>query len=382
MVKFEISGPDRILFGFGTAEQVPELVREWGDHLCVVTGRHPERYDALLEGCRRVMKSVAVVSVGEEPSVELVLEALDKARAFGASVLLGLGGGSALDTAKAVAGLAVNPGDPFEYLEVVGAGKPLPHRALPWIAVPTTAGSGAEVTRNAVLASREHRVKVSLRSDRLFARTVVVDPLLTVSNPPHVTAWSGMDALVQVTEPLFSTRRNPFADGLCREALTRAAWALSAAFREGTNLEAREAMCTVSLFGGIALTQAGLGAVHGLAGPLGGMVEAPHGALCARLLPAVCRVNFGRVLQQRDEDLMGRFSRLGELLAGVRSGEAALEWIEERVRELEIPRLRTWGFREDWIPDLVERAMRAGSMKTNPVPLRPEDVETIIQESL
>jgi alcohol dehydrogenase class IV len=191
-----------------------------------------------------------------------------------------------------------------------------------------------------------------------------------------------MDALVQVTEPLFSTRRNPFADGLCREALTRAAWALSAAFREGTNLEAREAMCTVSLFGGIALTQAGLGAVHGLAGPLGGMVEAPHGALCARLLPAVCRVNFGRVLQQRDEDLMGRFSRLGELLAGVRSGEAALEWIEERVRELEIPRLRTWGFREDWIPDLVERAMRAGSMKTNPVPLRPEDVETIIQESL
>lgn len=373
---------ERIIFGRGSACRLGQLLREFGTRVLVVTGRHPERHQPILESFGEANLSAEIFRVSGEPSVHSVLEAVQTARQFRPEVILGLGGGSALDTAKAIAGLLTNPGDPFEYLEVVGQGRPLPHRALPWVAAPTTAGSGAEVTRNAVLTAPEQRVKVSLRSPQLLARIVVVDPDLTLTNPPETTAWSGMDAVSQVLEPFVSRRRNPLSDGLCREALPRAAWALPRAFRRGDDVAAREAMSLVSLFGGLALTNAGLGAVHGIAGPLGGMIAAPHGALCARLLPPVFRKNWNRLREAGDAELEERFREAAHRLTGSDDPEHLVEWLEERNQEFGIPRLGAWGFREEMVDPLTRAALRASSMRANPVALSSEDIRSILAEAI
>ena len=212
------------------------------------------------------------------------------------------GGGSALDAAKAIAALTANGGDPLDYLEVVGRGQPLARPSLPFIAVPTTAGTGSEVTKNAVLASPEHGVKASLRSPLMLPRVAIVDPALLAGVPAPVLAASGLDALSQLIEPFLSIRANPVTDGLAREAIPRSAAALRRAYAAGAPAASRrERLALASLFGGLALANAGLGAVHGFAAPVGGLFEAPHGAVCAALLPAVIRVN-ARALAARVPD--------------------------------------------------------------------------------
>lgn len=191
-----------------------------------------------------------------------------------------------------------NGGDPLDYAEVIGHGRPLERRSLPLIAIPTTAGTGAEVTRNAVIGSPEHRVKVSLRSPLMLPEVAIVDPELTRDLPPALTASTGLDALTQLIEPLVSCRTNPLTDALCRSGIQRAARSLRRAVEHGEDLVAREDMSLASLFSGLALANAALGAVHGLTGPLGGMFEASHGALCASLLPAVMEANV-RALRHR-----------------------------------------------------------------------------------
>ena len=215
--------------------------------------------------------------------------------------VIGFGGGAALDAAKAIAILMTNPGDVTDYLEIIGRGKTLTEPPVPCIAIPTTAGTGSEVTRNSVIASREERVKVSLRSPLMLPKVVVVDPELTYDLPPAITASTGVDALTQLIEPFVCSRANPLTDGLCQEGIERVARSLRRAFESAGRGEApadaaaREDMAVASLFGGLALANAGLGAVHGLAAPLGGMIGAPHGAVCAALLPSGGRGEPARV---------------------------------------------------------------------------------------
>ena len=204
-----------------------------------------------------------------------------------------------LDAGKAAAGLANQPGDVLDYLEVIGSGKVLVNTPLPFIAIPTTSGTGSEVTKNAVLSSPEHRLKVSLRSPLLLAKAAVIDPELMLSMPQPVTAATGMDAFTQLLEPFVSRKANPIVDGFCREGLTRLGPNLIKAYTDGSDLAAREEMALAALFSGLALANSGLGAAHGLAGPLGGLLNAPHGALCARLIGAVCEVNI-RVIELID----------------------------------------------------------------------------------
>ncbi|MBF0474780.1 MAG: iron-containing alcohol dehydrogenase, partial [Deltaproteobacteria bacterium] len=300
-MRFEFATAARIIFGPGAIKDAAPLARDWGDKALVVTGSSGEPADPLLDALKSHGISVTAYHVSGEPTTDTVLTGTALAREMGCNVVLGLGGGSVLDTGKAISALLTNRGDLCDYLERIGQGKPLTQPAAPYMAIPTTAGSGAEVTRNAVLTSTRHRVKVSFRSQWMTPRLARVDPELTYSLPPSLTAATGLDALTQVLEPYVCNMPNPMTDAICREGMSRVSRSIRRAYQDGHDAQAREDLSVAGLFGGLALANAKLGAVHGLAGSLGGMLSAPHGAICARLLPLVMAAN-RQALQQRDPD--------------------------------------------------------------------------------
>ncbi len=287
-IRFEFATAGRIMAGAGRVAELPAVLAGLGSRVLVCTGANPARHAGLLAG---LGLPAAVLEVATEPTVELARAGVAAAREHGADVVAAIGGGSVIDAGKAVAMLLGNGGDPLDYLEVIGSGQAITQPAVPCVAVPTTAGTGAEVTANAVLASPEHRLKASLRSPLMIPRVALVDPQLTVSCPPPVTAASGLDALTQCLEPLVSPRASPLTDGLASEGLRRAAAGLRAAYANGEDLAARADMATCALLGGMALANAKLGAVHGLAGVIGGITDVPHGMACATLLAPVIDAN-------------------------------------------------------------------------------------------
>jgi alcohol dehydrogenase class IV len=299
--------------------------------------------------------------------------------------VVGLGGGSSIDAAKAIAALLANGGDPLDYLEVVGLGMPLLRPSAPWMAIPTTAGTGAEVTRNAVLASPEHGVKVSLRSPTMLPRVALIDPELTHSMPPETTASTGLDALTQLIEPYVSSRANPMTDSLCREGMMRVARSLRRACEEGDDVAAREDMALASLLGGLALANAGLGAAHGFAAPVGGAFDAPHGAVCAAFLPPVMQVNV-RALGERQPDhpSLRRYREVARILTGDEGAEVedGVRWVQQLSADLRVPSLATYGIGPGDFPALVQKAAAASSMKANPIALTPAELEEILERSL
>lgn len=290
-----------------------------------------------------------------------------------------------IDAAKAIAGLATNPGDPLDYLEVVGRGQPLTQPALPWIAIPTTAGTGAEVTRNTVLSVPEKRVKVSLRNPTLLARVALVDPELSLELPSALTASTGLDALTQLIEAYVSVRANPMTDALCAEAIPRMARALPRVWVEPRSLSARTDLAWGSLASGIALANAGLGAVHGFAGPLGGMYDAPHGALCAALLAPVMRVNLTALRQRgNDSPRLQRFTTVAAWLTENprASAEDGIDWIARLVSDFSIPRLSQYGVEAAHAQEIIARAQQASSTKGNPVSLDEAELRQALLAAL
>ncbi len=385
-MRFEFATAGRIVFGPGTLPEAAEAVVAFGKRLLCVTGSTTARAEPLVDLLRkRGQEPAAILAVPHEPGVEVVRTGAALAREEGCDVVVGIGGGAVIDTAKAVAALATNPGEVLDYLEVIGQGRPLTTPPLPMVAVPTTAGTGSEVTRNAVITSPLHRVKVSLRSPLLLPRVAVVDPELTYDLPPRLTATTGLDALAQLLEPFVSTRANPVTDGLCREALPRLARAVRRAAGHGRDLAARQDMAFASLCGGLALANAGLGAVHGLAAPLGGLLGAPHGALCAALLPPVVAANL-RALRERDpgSEAIGRYREAARLLSGRATAqpEALVGWLEQLVRDLEIPPLRNWGLAMAQLEEVAQKALAASSMKANPVALTREELVAVLVSAL
>jgi alcohol dehydrogenase class IV len=385
-MRFEFATATRIVFGPGTLAEVPALARELGRRPLVVTGRTPARAAALLDLLSSAkLAAAATVSIPGEPTTDDIIHATAAARAAGCDCVIGFGGGSVIDAAKAIAAMLTTDGDLFDYLEVVGRAQPLTHPAAPSIAIPTTAGTGAEVTRNAVLSSPAHHVKVSLRSPHMLPRVAVIDPALTYDLPPALTASTGLDALTQLIEPYVSGRANPLTDALCAEGLRRASRSLWMAVEESSNTLARENMAVASLFGGLALANAGLGAVHGFASPIGGMFPAPHGAVCAALLPHVMRVNLAALRARAPEhESLRRYDDLGRLLTGrghVGADEAVL-WVHELVRSLAIPSLATFGVTAADFPTIVGAAAKASSMKANPIPLTDAELTAILERAL
>jgi alcohol dehydrogenase class IV len=396
-MNFEFATATRILFGSGRIRELPDLARPLGTRILVVTGRSSERVAGLMEELRAQDLDMHTVSIPAEPTTDMVMDAVRQGLEAGSELVIAVGGGSAIDAGKAIAAMLTNPGELLDYLEVVGHGRPLERAPAPFVAVPTTAGTGAEVTRNAVLASPQHQVKVSLRNPLLLPRLALVDPNLTHDLPPDVTASTGLDALTQLIEPFVSRRSNPMTDALCREGLVRAARslpiacehaALPADAKERKDLRystAREEMALASLFSGLTLANAGLGAVHGFAAPIGGRFQAPHGAVCAALLPRVTQINL-RALRERapGSEALPRYAAVARWVTGETEATAdhLVTWISHLVERLRVPPLSRHGLTTGHVPELVEEAGRASSMQGNPIALTPAEMMEILNLAL
>ncbi len=381
---FEFLTPPRIRFGAGVSAGLGSAILEFGHRAVVVTGSQPARIQPLLDAVQREGVAFDVYTVSREPTFEALRDMLARVDAPPAAVV-GIGGGSVIDTAKALAMLLVNRGDPLDYAEVIGKGLPVREPGVPCIAVPTTAGAGSEATKNAVLKSADHGVKVSLRSPWMIPRVAVIDPSLLATLPPAVIAATGMDALSQLIEAFVTKKANAMTDALCREAIPRAIRSLERLYADPAEPAAAGDMSFAALAGGMALANAGLGAVHGFAAPVGGMFDAPHGAVCAILLPGVFRANF-QALEKTEDHVSNdwKYRELASWITG-RPGASPAEAADEldRLRQsLAIPGLAAYGITPADIPAITAKALNASSMKGNPVTLGEDVLAAILRKAL
>ncbi len=384
MIPFEFMTSSRIMFGNGVLSAGVQAARLFGAKALLLYSQNGAPIDRVMEACEQTGLTIEKFTVDHEPSIALVQKIVEFSRKENCEFVIAFGGGSVMDAGKAASAMFTNPGSLLDYLEVVGSNLPLTQPAAPCVAIPTTAGTGAEVTRNAVLAVPDKQVKVSLRSTYILPRLAVVDPELTLGLPPAVTAYTGLDALTQVIEPFTSSRRNPLIDVLCRDGITRTARSLRKAYHNGSDLEARYDLSLTSLYGGLALTNSGLGAVHGFAAPIGGMFDAPHGSICGILLPHAVEANI-KALQERDPDnmVLNRYKVIAELLTGKNGAgpDDGVSSLAELVTELKIPRLRSYGIQPSDFPVIVEKAQNASSMKANPIILSNKELVKILEEA-
>ena len=384
-MRFEFATATRIIFGQGVFHEVVQLAAEMGSHAFVITGHTNKRAEPLLKQLNKQQIKYITFNVSGEPTTTIVKAATLQARREKCDLVISIGGGSVLDIGKAIAAMLTNSGKLEDYLEVVGKGKPLTNNCRPHIAIPTTAGTGAEVTRNSVLGVPEYKVKVSMRSPLMLPTVAVVDPELTYSMPQSITASTGLDALTQLMEAYVCNKANPLTDGICREGLKRAGRSLRQAYNDGNNHAAREDMALASLFGGLALANAKLGAVHGFAGPLGGMISAPHGVICARLLPYVSQLNV-QALQKRanSSPALARYDEVAQLLTGdvIAKATDGIQFMQELCETLKVPSLTEFGLKEKDFRLVVEKACKSSSMKGNPVTLTEKELLEILENSI
>jgi len=385
MSSFEFATANKIIFGAGKINGLADQLKGRAKRLLLVCGNSSDAIPLVREILSAQDIPFDKFHVHGEPTVDTASEGVLAALEHRADMVIGLGGGSVLDAGTAIAALATNRGDIFDYLEIIGKGQPLTNAPLPYIAIPTTAGTGTEVTRNAVLESPRHGVKVSLRSPLMLPSLALVDPELTYSLPPEITASSGLDALTQLIEPFVSVKANPMTDAICREGMRHAAQSLRQAYHNGADASAREGMALASLFGGMALANAALGAVHGFAGPLGGMLHAPHGAICARLLPLVMEANI-KALESRQAGHIAieRYIEIAQIVTGNKNASAqdGVKWVSDLVRELNIPSLSAHGMNESQIPEAVEKTLNASSFKGNPIALSEGELREILLKAI
>ena len=383
-MNFEFAAPSRIIFGEGRVHDAASLAAALGSRALVVQGGSG-RAESLVERLRERKMETATLAIAAEPTVSLVEQGAAHARSAGCDVVIALGGGSVIDAGKAIAALITNDAPVRDYLEVVGKARPLDRRPVPFLAIPTTAGTGAEVTRNAVLLAEAEGVKVSLRSAMMVPTVALVDPELTYSLPPAVTASTGLDALTQCIEPFVSPNANPLSDAVAREGIRRAAGALRRVVRDGSDVDARRDMAVAGVCGGLALANAKLGAVHGFAAPLGGMFPIPHGTACARLLPSVTRANV-RALRDRSPSSpsLARYDEIARLFTGRHTATAgdAAELLSELVEELKVPTLSAYGVRDADTPRIVAAARQASSMQGNPIVLTDDELAEALRSSI
>ncbi|WP_132951531.1 iron-containing alcohol dehydrogenase [Rhodovulum bhavnagarense] len=378
MLPFGFAAPREIRFGRGVAAEAAPRIAAMGRRLALVHGASGARADWLASGLMAQGVLALRIACGAEPDLPALEAALAQARAAGVDAVAALGGGAAIDMGKALAALIPSVTPPLTHLEVVGEGRPLGVDPLPFAALPTTAGTGAEVTKNAVIGVPEARRKVSLRDARMIPDVVLIDPALADGTPRAVTLASGLDAITQVIEPFLSSRANPLTDALCRAAIPRGLAAL-ARLMQGEDADARDDMAVVALTGGLALANAGLGAVHGLAGPIGGLAPAaPHGAVCGALLPAVMLANAaalypGHPAVARMQEAEGMVS---EALC-VEGWAGLADWS----RRAGLPGLSAMGVTPADYPALAAAALGSSSMRGNPVPLSQAVLERVLAES-
>lgn len=381
---FEFSTATRIVFGCGSIQTAIDYINAKTSCLFAITGKNPARFESFFKKLNPSIKIIFYQITGE-PTIEVVENGAAIARENDCNMVVGIGGGSVVDAGKAISVLVTNRGKLLDYLEVIGNGRALEKPGLNYVAIPTTAGTGAEVTKNAVITSTTHNVKASLRHQFLYPQLAVVDPELTVSSPPELTAATGLDALTQLIEPFLSVRANPMTDALCIEGLKRASRSLIRAFENGSDLEARTDMALASLLSGMALANAGLGAVHGFAAPVGGSFSAPHGAVCAALLAPVMKINL-KALRERapHSPVLEKFKILARILTKSPDAgeEDAIKWISDICKHLKVRKLSELGIRSEDFSSIVEKAKKASSMKGNPIQLTDDELKEILLTAL
>lgn len=390
MRKFEFYGVGRVVFGRGEFARAGELAAAAMGRSALVVFNGSEKLAERLAG---MLKSAGVAAALRrrqrgEPVVADVDGAVEAARRAGADMVIGLGGGSAIDAAKATAALLGNGGSAVDYMEVVGKGLKITKSAAPWMAIPTTAGTGAEATRNAVIGLAEKKFKASIRSELLLPRVALVDAELGVTVSAAVTASSGMDALCQLIESYTSSGATVMTDGLALQGIAVAARALPQAYRDGGDVEAREAMALAAMWSGMTLTNAGLGAVHGFAAPLGANFPVPHGTVCAALLPHVIRANVDALRGSEGQAGLARYAAVGRALTGAEqlseaeAIDACIAYVADLARELKIPALAQFGLAETDVAEMVGLARRASSMRFNPVALSDEALAAALRAAI
>lgn len=393
---FAIANLPRILFGEGSLRQLPGVIAEHGRKVLLVSGGRSFLASAQWQELRLSLRERGIAceqaSVTGEPSPQLVDEVVSRYYGQGVEAVVGIGGGSVLDAAKAIAGLLPHGNSVLDHLEDVGRGLPYKGPSLPFIAVPTTAGTGSEATKNAVLSVRGSKgYKKSFRHESLVAHTAIIDPLLLEGCPSELIAAQGMDAFTQLLESFVSVRANPLTDALAWSGLQAVSEGFMAAYAGGDSLDARSgraSMAYAALLSGITLAQVGLGSVHGLAQPLGSLFPVPHGVACGTTVAAATAMNI-KALRQRDAQspAMEKYAQVGRLLGGQPGldGSAACDALVEVLNHwtgsLQLPRLSRFGVGESDIPAIVANS-RNNSMKTNPVLLFDEEIAAIVRQRL
>ncbi len=384
-MRFEFITSKRIVFGEGVARDLGQFAAELGRRILFVGGSDQNRIEILFKVLSRHGLNFTYYPIYSEPTINAIRAGVEVANKERCDLVISCGGGSVLDAGKAISILAANEGDIYDYLEVIGRGRSFTNPSLSLITIPTTAGTGAEVTHNAVIGVPEQRVKVSLRSNFMVPQIALIDPELTYSMPPEVTASTGMDALTQLIEPFVSNKANPLTDALCREGISKVIRSLVRAYQNGADYAARQDMVLASLFSGLALANAKLGAVHGIASVLGGMYSGSHGSICARLLPPVMTINV-RALKERGKDRPSyqKYETLASLLTGRDNAapEDGAHWLQELGESLHIPPLSLHGVNSADFPEIVSKSLAASSTKGNPIELTPEEMEEILKMAL
>lgn len=390
---FEFATANQIHFGEGKLARVGDLARGLGRHAWVVSGSRTLEREGVVDRLEHLLRETGITStrwqVVGEPDTVTVDHGTQLAREADCDLVVALGGGSALDAGKAIASLIQNGDSALDYIEVVGRGRVIEKPSLPFIAIPTTAGTGSEVTRNAVLTHRPTETKASLRSRFLLPAIALLDPELTYGVPPTATAATGLDAITQLIEPYTSKREHQLIDALALDALTRAATALPRAYADPDDTLARREMMYASLIGGISLAHAGLGAVHAFAAPLGGSFPISHGHACAALLPHVMAANIDAALELQNGDaVVARYARVaralgvGKMDCDLDEARAGVKWIRHLCNELRVPRLAAQGLKQEQISEVVTRALKTSSMKANPVKLTRQALTSALEKAL
>lgn len=377
---FQFMTATRIIFGEGALNNSLSLINNYGYSVLVVTGKDDKRVEPLLGYLKQQNIRYQRLAVHGEPLIAMVEEMAAAGRLFKPDMVVAIGGGSVMDVGKALAGLIPNQGSVYDYLEVVGRALPLTAKPLPCIAIPTTAGTGSEVTRNAVLISAQENVKAAIRSPDLIPDVAIIDPTLTYGTEKSLSARCGMDAFTHLMEAYVCGEPNPLTDMICEEGLRRFATAIIPACEED-DPKARADMAFASMLGGMAQSNAKLGAAHGLAAALGAVLEAPHGAITAQLAPYVMAENILAAREAGRITLLNRYRQLACILTGRHNSEPSdgIVWVQRTLKRLDLPSLPSLGLCNTLFEEVATSALRSNSIKGNPLPLSRERLLHILE---
>ncbi|MHA1264036.1 MAG: iron-containing alcohol dehydrogenase [Candidatus Helarchaeota archaeon] len=388
-MQFDFLSTPHIYFGSGRMQTICSLIREFGREALIVGSESALKASKLPSILEDDSIQSTIFIVKGEPTIALVDQGVAEGVNSKAQMVIGIGGGSALDAGKAIAGLLTNGGSARDYMEVIGKGLKLRKPSIPYIAIPTTAGTGTEVTKNAVIKSPEDGYKASIRSPLLVPKIALIDPSLMCSVSPNITASAGLDALTQLIEPFTSNKAQPITDALALLGIQKVKASLLEAYNQGTNLAAREDMALAALLSGICLANAGLGVVHGFASPLGGLYPIPHGIICAKLLAPAIEQNIRSLKEQAiNNPALLKYAQLGDLVSGQshtdpnQAYEALIEFLRELTSSLKIPSLSQYGLVEQDFPKIIVKVKKSSSYRYNPIALDDSALHNILNQAL